>query len=118
MLSVRTSEPLKEPAAVGKKLIGSWQDSPGASVPGSEDPLLSNGQSKLPELFRVKFAEILGLFPLEGIGNVSAALPAFSTVIVRGLSGLAEPITVLEKVRLGGSAKSSFTTRLLAVSAT
>ena len=92
--------------------MGNWHDAPAASVAGSEDSLLSSGQSEEPLLLRVKFAAMLGLFPVDGIGKVNAALPAFSIVIVFGLSELVEPTAVLAKARLGGSAKSSFTTLL------
>jgi hypothetical protein len=60
---------------------------------------------------------MLGFSPLPGTGKFSAALPAFSTVTVCGLSLLVEPITVGAKLRIGGSAKSSFNTRLLPPSA-
>jgi hypothetical protein len=91
--------------------MGNWQDAPAASIPGDEEPLLTNGQSEEPLLLRVKLAATLGLLPVDGVGKISSALPVFSTVIVRGLSALVAPTTVLANVRLGGSKKSSFNTR-------
>jgi hypothetical protein len=99
------------PAAVGVKLMGSWQDAPAASVPVVEEALLRSGQAEAPLLLKEKFAAMLGLLPVDGIGKVNVALPMFSTVTVWGLSVLVEPTTVLAKLRLGGSAKSSFSTR-------
>jgi len=116
-LSVNASVPLKLPAAEGTKLMGNRQDCPAASVPAVEEPVLSSGQAFAPLLLNVKFAETLGSFPLLGTGKFSAALPAFSTVTVCGLSLLVEPGAVTAKLRLGGSAKSSFNTRLLPESA-
>ncbi len=118
LLSVRTSEPLREPAAVGTKLMGNWQNAPGASVPAAEEPLLISGQADAAPVLSVKFAVMLGLLPLDGIGKLNAALPTFSTVTVFGLSVLVAPTAVLAKVRLGGSAKSSSNARLFCVSAT
>jgi hypothetical protein len=59
---------------------------------------------KLPN---VKLVERLAFVPVLGTGKVIAALPAFSTVTVCGLSELVEPTGVVEKVKLGGSAMSS-----------
>ncbi len=116
-LSVNSSVPLKLPAAGGVKLMGNRQDWPAASVPAAGEPALTSGHEDAAPLFRVKFAAMLGLFPLAGTGKFRAALPAFSTVTVCGLSLLVKPGAVGAKLRLGGSAKSSFNTRLLAVSA-
>jgi hypothetical protein len=118
LLSVSTNAPLKAPAAVGAKLMGNWQDAPAASVAGAEELTLRTGQAEDPLLFRVKFAAMLGLLPVDGIGKVNVAFPMFSTVTVCGLSVLVEPTAVLAKVRLGGSARSSFATRPLPASAT
>src|SRR5258705_13766440 len=76
----------------------------------------TGGLDDPPALSRVKFAAILGLLPVEGIGKAIAALPMFSTVTVCGLSVLNEPTGVPAKVRLGGSAKSTFNINLLSVS--
>ncbi len=116
-LSVNVNVPLKAPVAWGVKLIGNRQDWPATSVPAVEEPSLSCGQADAPLVFKLKFAEMLGSFPLLGTGKLSAALPAFSTVTVCGLSLLVEPGAVTAKLRLGGSAKSSFNTRLLPESA-
>jgi hypothetical protein len=118
LLSVSTSEPLSVPAAVGAKLMGNWQDAPTASVPGSHELALKTGQAEVPLLLNVKFAAMLGLLPVDGIGKVNVAFPMFSTVTVCGLSVLVELTAVLAKVRLGGSAKSNFSMRLLYVSET
>ena len=111
MLSVSSREPLSAPTAVGAELTDNWQDTPAASVPGTDELLLRSGQAEAPPLFKLKFAERLGLFPVDGIGKVNGALPEFSTVTNCGL--LVDPTAVEGNVRLGGSAKSSFTTRLL-----
>jgi hypothetical protein len=108
-LSVSASVPLNKPGAEGVKLMGSRQDSPAARVP-AEDPRLTSGHADVPLLFRVKFPRILGLSPLLRTGKSRAALPTFSTVTVCGLSLLVEPGAVGTKIRLGGSAKSSFNT--------
>jgi hypothetical protein len=110
LLSVSTRDPLRLPAVVGAKLIDRVQNAPAASEPADEAELPVNGQAVPPELFKVKFVEILGLFPLDGIGNVSAVFPLFHSVTVCGLSLLVEPTVVDAKPRLGVSAKSSFTT--------
>jgi hypothetical protein len=98
LLSVTTSDPLIVPAAVGAKLIGSVQDAPTASVPADEAVLPINGQAVPPVLFRVKFAAILGLFPLVGIGSVSAIFPLFHSDTVCGLSLLVELTAVDAKL--------------------
>jgi hypothetical protein len=116
-LSVNANVPLKVPAAWGVKLTGNRQDWPAASDPAVKDPALSSGQAFGPLALKLKFVEMLGLFPPLRIGKLSAALPAFSTVTVCGLSLLVEPGAVNAKLRLGGSAKSSFKTRLLPESA-
>jgi hypothetical protein len=118
VLSVNTNVPLKVPAAWGVKLMGNRQDCPAASVAAAEEPALTSGhEDAAPLPFRVKFAEMLGLFPLLGIGKFSVALPTFSRVTICGLSLLADPGAVAPKLRLGGSAKSSFNIRLLPESA-
>ena len=103
MLSVMARAPWKVPIEAGTKLMGNWQDAPAASVPGTEEPLVTRWQSDTPVLLSVKFAEMLGLLPLDGTGKVSAAFPVFSTVTVCGLSLLVEPTTVLANIRLGAS---------------
>jgi hypothetical protein len=90
--------------------MGNWQDEPAASVPYIQELPVTRGHAEAPLLFQVKFAPILGLLPVAGIGKFNAALPTFSRVIVCGLSVLVEPTAVLAKVRVGGSAKSSFNT--------
>jgi hypothetical protein len=52
----------------------------------ADEPAVTIGQADALLLFKVQFAEMLGLFPLVGIGKVNAALPTFSTATVRGLS--------------------------------
>jgi len=99
LLSVTASDPLIVPAAVGAKLIGRVQDAPVASVPTDEDVLPINGQAVPPVLFNVKFDAILGLFPLVGIGSVSAVFPLFHSVTVCGLSLLVEPTAVDAKLK-------------------
>ncbi len=116
-LSVTASAPLKVPAAGGIKLTDNWQDWPAARVPVVEEAALSTGQAFAALLFKVKFAEMLGLFPPLGIGKFSAVLPTFSTATVCGLSLLVEPGAVAAKLRLGGSAKSSLNTTFLPESA-
>jgi len=80
-------------------------------LPAAEEPLLISGQADAAPVLSVKFAVMLGLLPLDGIGKLNAALPTFSTVTVFGLSVLVAPTAVLAKVRLGGSAKSSSNAR-------
>jgi hypothetical protein len=94
------------------------QDCPAASALAVEVPALTSGHEDAPLLFSVKFAGMSGLIPVLGTGKFSAALPAFSRVTVRGLSLLVEPMTVVAKLRLGGSAKSSSNPRLLPASRT
>jgi hypothetical protein len=110
LLSVSARDPLMLADDVGTKLIGRVQDAPAASVPADEAVLPINGQAVPSELFKVKLVEMLGLFPLDGIGNVSGALPLFDNVKVCGLSLLVVPTTADAKLRLGASAKSNFTT--------
>jgi hypothetical protein len=90
------------PADVGVKLMGRVQGVPSASDPAELAELDINGQADDPTLFNVKLAAMLGLFPLDGIGKVSAALPRFHTVTVCGLSLLVEPTSVNTKLRAGG----------------
>jgi hypothetical protein len=85
LLSVNTSEPLMLPTEVGPKLIGKVHDVPASSVPTDGAVLTMSGQAVPPELFNVKFGEMLGLFPLDGILNVSAMFPLFANVTVFGL---------------------------------
>ena len=113
-----TTEPLRVPAVVGTKLMGNRQEAPAASDPAVEELALTSGHAVAPLLARVKFAAMFGLFPVEGMGKFSIALPIFLTVTVRGLSLLAEPTCVEAKVRDGGSAKSNSFTALLPESAT
>ena len=82
------------------------QDAPAASVPADEAVLPINGQAVPPVLFNVKFVDMLGLLPLDGIENVKVEFPLFQSVTVCGLSLLVEPTAVVAKARLGGSAKS------------
>jgi hypothetical protein len=91
-------------------------DIPAASVPGPESPALTRGQAGLPVLFRLKFEEMFGLVPMPGTSNAKGAFPTFSNVTVCGLSALVVFGAVGEKLRLGGSTKSSLSTRLLYVS--
>ena len=88
------------PTDVGVKLIGKVQDAPTARVPAAGELLSINGQAIPPELFKVKFVEMLGLFPLDEMGKVSAVFPSFHSVTVCGLSLLAEPTFVVAKLRL------------------
>ena len=81
-LSANTRVPLSVPVVVGAKLMGNKQDWPAASVPAVKEPAFTSGHDAAPLLFRVKFAERPGLFPLLGIGKFSAELPTFSTVTV------------------------------------
>jgi len=109
-LSVKTSDPLSEPAAVGEKLVGRRQDSPAAKVPDEEELELTKGQAEVTLLLSVKLVAMLGLSPVAGTGKLSGALPILCTVTVCGLSLLVAPTAVVAKVKLGGLAKSSFTT--------
>jgi hypothetical protein len=86
------------------------QEAPAASDPGVEEVGVTSGQAPDALLFSVKPVVILGSLPLAGIGNVSAALPTFSTVTVCGLSLLIAPAGVVAKLRLGAVARAiSFT---------
>ena len=107
-MSVRFSEPLRLPSADGVKLIGKLQEAAAASVTGDVELALTSGQVPAVLLSNEKFAATLGLFPVAGTGKLRTAFPTFSTVRVFGLSELVVPIPVLAKLRLGGSAKSSF----------
>src|SRR5665213_1162584 len=106
------------PTEVGPKLIGRVHDAPASNVPTDGAVLTMSGQAVPPELFNVKFGEMLGLFPLDGILNVSVMFPLFDSVAVFGLSLLVEPTGVDAKFRVGASTKSSFTMRLFRLSAT
>jgi len=96
-LSVTIRDPLIVPAAVGEKPIGREQDPPTASVPANEAVLPINGQAVPPVLLKVKFVAMLGLFPVVGIGKVSAELPLFDSVTICGLSLLVKPTFVVAK---------------------
>ena len=85
VLSVTTSDPLRLPEAVGIKLTGSVQDFSIGNVPAEPAVLATNGQAVPPLLFNVKFVVILGLFPLDGMGKFSVALPRFHRVTDCGL---------------------------------
>jgi hypothetical protein len=85
------------PADVGTKLTGRVQDAPTANVPADEAVLPINGQAVAPVLFKLKFVEMLGFAPLDGIGKVSVAFPLFDNVTVCGLSLLVELTFVLTK---------------------
>ena len=61
---------------------------------------------------------MLGFKPVAGTGKLKVALPLLVKVTVCGLSMLVEPNAVEAKLRLGASAKSSFTIALFKVSAT
>ncbi len=99
----------------GVKLIRLVQEAPAASVAALE---LDESCGQVELLAIVNPAARLGFRPVAGTGNVSAALPIFVSVTVCGLSLLVEPTAVAAKLRLGASAKSSFATALLPVSAT
>ena len=101
-MSVRTSEPLIDPATVGAKLMGRVHEVPAAKVPVDEDVLPVSGQVPALVLLRVTFAEMLGLLPVWGRGKLRFALPMFSSVIV--CEALVEPTLVDAKLRLGASA--------------
>ena len=105
---------LVEPTAVGVKLIRLVQDAPAASVPGLEVDVSCGQVEPLPIANPVG---MVGFKPVAGTGNVSAVLPIFVTVTVCGLSLLIERTAVEAKVRAGASAKSSFTTAALPLSA-
>jgi hypothetical protein len=82
-----------------------WQEVPAANVPAVGEFVLTSGQAVASLLSSMKFAATLGLFPVEGEGKLSVALPKFETVIVCGLSLLALSTRVEAKVRDGGSVK-------------
>ena len=109
-LSVRVNEPLRLPGADGVKLMGKVQEAPGASVPADVELALTRGHVPALLLSSEKFAAMLGLLPVAGTGKLRVALPMFSTVTVFGLSELVVPMPVVAKLKLGGSAKSSFET--------
>ena len=104
-LSVRTTLPLMLPPAVGANSMPSTQ--------------LASGSRDWP----LELHEVLGPCKVKPgvvliwliISGVSGALPAFSTVT--SCAALAVPTFVAVKLRLGGSPKFSFSTRLLLVSA-
>ena len=98
--------------------MGKRQEAPAASVPAVDELVVKRGQADVTALSKTKLSEMLGLFPVVGTGKLRVALPSFSTVTVRGLSVLVAPTAVPENARLGISAKSSFFTALLPVSAT
>src|SRR4030088_2239850 len=108
-----TSEPPTAPTAVGVKLSRLVQDAPGASVAAVE---LDESCGQVELLSIVNPAAMLGFKPATGTGKVSAAFPILVTVTVCELP--VEPTAVDAKVRLGASAKSSFTSTLLLTSAT
>ena len=57
---------------------------------------------------------MLGLLPEVDGGMVNGILPMLDIVTVCGLSVLVAPTLVVAKLKLGGAAKSSFNTGLLA----
>src|ERR1035438_4724570 len=83
LLSVRTTEPLVLPAAVGVKSTASVQDAPEASVE-VEDDVLNCGH--VVAVFSAKPIEMLGFVPIVGVTRVSALLPMFEIVAVCGPS--------------------------------
>ena len=87
------------PGIVGVKLSTSVQEDPTANV-----AVLETGEScgQVELLSRVKFAEILGFWPVVGISKVNAALPWLVIVTVCGLSVLVAPTTVVAKLSVGG----------------
>src|SRR5208282_4320469 len=97
--------------------MGSRHDAPARSVPGDEAPAPMTWQAEVTLLFSENPAGTVGLVPTLNAGKLSGLLPTFSTTTVRGLSLLAVPGAVSEKFKAGGSAKSSFSTRLSNVSA-
>jgi hypothetical protein len=106
-LSVSTNAPLIEPEVEGAKLTRYSQEAPEASEAGFE-AVLSVGQ--VVELPRLKFVEMLALFPEVGAGKFSAAFPMLSTTTSWGLSLLVEPTAEDVKLRLGGVARLIFRT--------
>ena len=109
---------MRVPAVVGSKLIGNWQEAPAANVPAVGEFVPTSGQAVAPLLSRVKFAAMLGLFPVEREGKFSVVLPTFETVTVCGLSLLVLPTWVEAKVRDGGLAKLNSYTPFAASSLT
>jgi len=101
-LSINTSVPGILPNSVGEKLIGSVQLPFAARVPGADELLVTSGQAVAPLLSKVKFAEMLGLFPDPGIVKLRVAFPEFSSVTTCGLSGLVCPTVVGTKANPGG----------------
>ena len=90
--SVNTSDPLIAPVAAGRKLTDNWQLDPAFSVSGLAELALTSGHvDGAPPVLSSKLDEMLGLFPLAGIGKYRAAFPEFSIVIVFGLSLLVAP---------------------------
>jgi hypothetical protein len=104
---------VRESLVEGAKLIDNRQDWPAESAPATEEPALTSGHEDGPPLYNLKFDDMLGFVPFIRIGKFNVTLPTFSIVTVFGLSMLVEPGEVDSKVKLGGSAKSSFNTRLL-----
>ena len=96
------------PATVGAKLMGRVQLASAASEPGVLVVLPISGQVPLLVLFNVKLAEMLGLFPLVGIGKLSTAFPLFATVTVRtpSVESVEPTLVAVGKLRDGGSLRS------------
>jgi hypothetical protein len=114
-LSVSTNVPLIEPKVAGVKLTTYSQELPLASE-AALDALLSVGQ--VVELPRLKFEEMLALFPELGVGKFRVAFPMLSTTTNRGLSLLVEPVWVFAKLRLGNAERLTLRTLLLPTFAT
>src|ERR1700677_1113628 len=110
LLSVNSTSPLKLPFMVGSKSNAMVQLVPPASSKAADE--LAVVCLQVEDGAQSKLADTLGFSPVAGKGNMRAALPTFSTVTVIGLSVLVAPT-----VRLGGSANSSFNTKLLFQSA-
>ena len=51
--------------------MGNRQEAPAARVPAIDEFSITSGQAAVPLLSRVKFAAMLGLFPVEGMGKFS-----------------------------------------------
>ena len=117
-VSVSTSEPLRLPALVGRKLMGRMHCSPAVSVASEEDVLVTSGQAVEAELESEKFDEMLGLSPVPGIRRLRGALPLLAIVTVFGLSELVEPTFVDRKLNEGGALRGSSFTKLWLSSAT
>src|ERR1700722_13669772 len=120
LLSRMTREPPMAPATVGAKLIRRVQLAPVARVPGVLLVLPGSGQVPLLVLFSVKLAEMLGLFPLVGIGKFSTAFPLLANVTVRtpSVESVEPTLVAVGKLRDGGSLRSISFTALLFWSAT